>query len=412
MATRYDIGALRSPEVLPNGWVRASGHLTRAGIFSYLQHDGTVIRELRKPEEVFKADSLSSFALVPLTNDHPPELLTAGNTKQYAVGNVGESIQRDGDFVRASLLFTDAKAIADLQAGKSELSCGYSCDLDFTPGTWDGEAYDAIQRNIRGNHVAIVDRGRAGPEVRVKMDAAMMVPTKEKTMKVKIGGQEYDVADALGAQMIKDGVATAGGEAAKDASGGVSGAPKGDTAQPIVILPQSDELARARAERDAAIAKLDAQNGEAAKAAAAAKMDAERAKLREDIAKELRQRAEFEASVKAACPDVKVKTDTGEDRPAIEIQKDVIAKLSPSAKLDGKDAAYIAARCDAEIAIASSAGAGNDALSAARVAANGGDPQRVKSDGEVDEDRRRMDMISASRKASVEPLTIGMRKSQ
>lgn len=231
-------------------------------------------------------------------------------------------------------------------------------------------------------------------------------------MKVKIGGQEYDVADALGAQMIKDGVATAGGEAAKDASDGVSGAPKGDTAQPIVILPQSDELARARAERDAAIAKLDAQNGEAAKAAAAAKMDAERAKLREDIAKELRQRAEFEASVKAACPDVKVKTDTGEDRPAIEIQKDVIAKLSPSAKLDGKDAAYIAARCDAEIAIASSAGAGNDALSAARVAANGGDPQRVKSDGEVDEDRRRMDMISASRKASVEPLTIGMRKSQ
>jgi hypothetical protein len=413
---RFDIGALQTPERMSNGWLKVGGYLTRVGVFAYLQRDGTVIRELRKPDEVFKADSLQSFAMVPATNDHPPELLTAANTKQYAVGNVGENVRRDGDFMRATLLFTDAQAIRDLEAGKSELSCGYTCDLDFTAGTWNGEAYDAVQRNIRGNHVAIVEKGRAGPDVRVKMDAAdaTMISKGDATMKIKIGDQEYDVADAVGEKMIKDGVAKSV-SAAKDTTGGAADVPKGDTRKdpPVVIVNASnnDELSKLRAERDAAVAKLDAQNSEAAKKEAAAKAEAEREKLRADVAAEIKARHDLEASVKTACPDVKVKTDDGKDRPILDIKKEVIGKLSPGANLDGKDAAYIDARFDAEMAHAKGS-EGNTGLAAARVAANGGDPNdRAKGDAApIDEDKQRMDMIAANRKASIEPLAFGITK--
>jgi hypothetical protein len=72
-----------------------------------------------------------------------------------------------------SLSVHDADSIKEMETGeKVEVSCGYYCDLDETPGEWNGQKYDAIQRNIRGNHVAIVPKGRAGPEARIHLDAA------------------------------------------------------------------------------------------------------------------------------------------------------------------------------------------------------------------------------------------------
>lgn len=183
MVQRFDIGELQKPTRMGNGWLRVDGFLTRAGVFTYRNPDGTTRRELRPEDEVFKADSLASFGLVPLTNDHPPEALTAKNTKSYAVGTVGDTVKRDSDHVRATLLVTDADAIAKAEGGKTALSCGYVCDLDATPGIHNGERYDAIQRNIRGNHVALVDVARAGPNARIRMDAgdAEMIPNEPST---------------------------------------------------------------------------------------------------------------------------------------------------------------------------------------------------------------------------------------
>lgn len=170
---RTDRSELRSPVKLPNGFMRVDGYLSRAGIFEYRQPDGKIRRELRPPEEVFKVDSLASFASVPITLDHPlPGLLTAQNAAQFAVGSVGEP-KPDGDKVRASMLITDARAIAALERGKTQVSCGYTAEVEETAGVWNGERFDVIQRNIVANHVAIVDVGRAGPEVRVRMDDAL-----------------------------------------------------------------------------------------------------------------------------------------------------------------------------------------------------------------------------------------------
>ncbi len=73
------------------------------------------------------------------------------------MGMTGDQVSRDGGFIRVPMILVDQWAIAAVRGGKRELSCGYSCDLRFEAGaTPQGEVYDAIQSNIRGNHLAIV----------------------------------------------------------------------------------------------------------------------------------------------------------------------------------------------------------------------------------------------------------------
>lgn len=157
--------------------MRVDAVLTRTGVFTYRNPDGSTRREYRPDSEVFLASALESFADVPVTDDHPPAMLTAETARQFSVGHVSGEPRQDGAFVIGRLVVMDAGTIAKLEAGKVSLSCGYEVDLEETPGvTPSGERYDCIQRNIRGNHVAIVDVGRAGPEARIRMDCATLVP--------------------------------------------------------------------------------------------------------------------------------------------------------------------------------------------------------------------------------------------
>lgn len=179
---RYDLGGLRPPVRLPNGMLRVDGVLTRSGVFEYLNPNGTIRREYRPDGEVFDQASMSTFAMMPFTDGHPPVALDAQNATQYARGATGETIRRDGEHLIGSIMVYDAATIAKMDAGVHQLSCGYEVDLDETPGIApNGERYDAIQRNIRGNHVALVPRGRAGDTARVRMDAAIQKP-KESGM--------------------------------------------------------------------------------------------------------------------------------------------------------------------------------------------------------------------------------------
>ena len=105
---------------------------------------------------------MRSFQLVPVTNLHPSGLLTPDTAKDHAVGAIGESVRQDGDHLAATMMIHDAVAMQSISDGRSKLSCGYTCEMDDTPGVWKGQAYDAIQRNIVGNHLALVDVARAG----------------------------------------------------------------------------------------------------------------------------------------------------------------------------------------------------------------------------------------------------------
>jgi len=166
---RYDVGEFRAPVETPNGYLKCDAKITRVGVFDYRLPDGNLRKELRLPDEVFRDDALQTFELVPLTNNHPSERLDATNTRKYAAGLV-QRVRRHDNTVAAEVLITDADAIKDARSGKTQLSCGYTCEVvpmqgvtKGIPGIPDGLHYDAIQRAIVGNHVAMVDRARGGP---------------------------------------------------------------------------------------------------------------------------------------------------------------------------------------------------------------------------------------------------------
>ncbi len=139
-----------------------------------------LVRIYRDTDEVFRADSLRTFGHKAVTLDHPAAPVTPGTWRGVARGHVGEEVVRDGEFVRIPMLIADQEAISAVRAGRRELSVGYTCDLDFTPGTTaDGRAYDARQVGIVVDHVAIVARGRAGPDCRIGDER----PADGKTMR-------------------------------------------------------------------------------------------------------------------------------------------------------------------------------------------------------------------------------------
>ena len=168
-------GRLDKVRKTPQGGIVAPATLTRTGVFLYPQEDGTTQRELRLPEEVFSADSLASLRSAPLTVDHPASV-NEDNWSTVAVGHVEGDAHKDGDFVAADIRINDGKTIKRVQATDetrlTELSCGYSCDIDKTPGEYQGTQYDSIQRNISYNHVALgpANWGRAGNDVKLRLD--------------------------------------------------------------------------------------------------------------------------------------------------------------------------------------------------------------------------------------------------
>lgn len=120
----------------------------------------------RMPKEVFSAATLSSFEGMPLTIHHPEELLDTENTQDHEVGHIqnvreGKEPLDDGNYpMLADIWVKHKSAIDEVQNGLRELSCGYTYKLHR-------EGYRFEQRNILGNHVALVPKGRAGGEARI-----------------------------------------------------------------------------------------------------------------------------------------------------------------------------------------------------------------------------------------------------
>lgn len=172
------------------------------------------VRVYRSPDEVFSDAAMKSFTSLDVTIDHPSEMITSKNWKKHAVGYTGESIREDsGKFVRVPLILKDAHAIDLVESSqKRELSFGYLCDVQFTPGrTPEGEDYDAVQRDLRGNHLAIVATGRAGGDCRIGDDNG------ERVMALKMITQdgiplEVTEAGAVVIGTLNDRIAKANGE--------------------------------------------------------------------------------------------------------------------------------------------------------------------------------------------------------
>lgn len=216
---RYDAVDLKPSHTTPEGFVFGEAIASRVGVFPYRNADGTTRWELRPPEEVFHPDSLASLARKPLTNMHPDAPVGPANAKFHMIGLLGEQVTEDqaGGFVRVTYTLTHKDGIDAARSGRKALSPGYSVTIDHTPGTFNGQHYDAVQRNIRYNHVALVDIPRqAGLTLRLDAnDAIQMDPSdgvttapnqradnRSNTMvKLTLGRVSYEVEEGLASQV-------------------------------------------------------------------------------------------------------------------------------------------------------------------------------------------------------------------
>lgn len=149
--------------------------VTSCGIFEYTNPDGTVRRELRLPENVFDEKSLASYEGKPIIITHDAGKVDKTNVDHEQIGTILSQGYRDGNDVRAKIVIHDTDALRE--CGLRELSLGYNLTTDETPGTWNGQPYDAIQRNIEINHLALVANARAGEQARLNIDGETKKPT-------------------------------------------------------------------------------------------------------------------------------------------------------------------------------------------------------------------------------------------
>lgn len=319
------VGAVRRTS---DGYLVADAKVARTGIQEYLgrevgRPDIPVVRVYRPPEEVFHRDAMRSYAHRPVTVDHPAAMVDATTWKAVSVGQTGDDIVRDGESVRVPLVLMDGAAIKAWEAGKRELSMGYTAELVFGDGvTPDGEPYDAVQTNLRMNHLALVDRGRAGSEHRIgdqrRLDSAETGAPNPK---------EKSMNDVKTRTVLVDGLSVETTDAG---------------AQAITKLLADVKDARAAAEA----AKADAVKAVEAKDAELAKRDAEIESLKAKVldAAALDELVAKRSALLADASRVHAGDYTGKSES--EIRKAVVvAKLGDAAVADKSDA-YIHARFD------------------------------------------------------------------
>jgi hypothetical protein len=214
ISCRYDFSPIEKYELTPEGYLRAWASIARTGIQHYTDSDGSIRREYRPETEVASPDSLASFAGKAITSEHPPVLLDSENTKDYQVGFSGTEVVYDNGFVKAVMTITDEDTIKRIMKGDArEVSAGYRVNYDPTPGvTENGEHYDGVQKEIIGNHIAVVRRGRAGPQVKLHLDRqdaadpSLFKTTEERLMTAKVvfDGAEFEVSEGVALAITKE----------------------------------------------------------------------------------------------------------------------------------------------------------------------------------------------------------------
>lgn len=322
-----DTATLAGTRKTAEGYFVAEAFAVRSGIQLYTGAevglaDREIVRVWRPEDEVRAPESLRTFSHAPVTLGHP-ESVTADNWKDLAKGEVSTEATWDGNKIKLPLIVKDAEAVKAVESGTRELSAGYTCRLEMADGvTPDGEAYDAIQRDIRINHLAIVPKGRAGSECRIgdgadKWGASPLTDAERKETpmslrKILVDGLQVETTDA-GAQAIEklSGQLATNSKALDDA--------KADHA--AELADKDKEIAG----KDAEIEKLKSEQLSDA-----------------DLDTRVEVRAALVDAARKIDPDVKI-----EGVSDAEIRKAVVTTKLGDAAVAEKSEAYIEARFDA-----------------------------------------------------------------
>lgn len=158
-------------------WYIKDNPLSKVGVFPYLGktisdelEPNKVYYVLRPEEELSKEETLETFKLIPIVDDHTmlgnKEGMQPAEEKGVH-GTIGTDVYYKDGIIYGDLKIFSESLKEEIENGKKELSMGYFCDYELKDGEYEGQPYQAIQRNIRANHIALVQEGRMGADVRV-----------------------------------------------------------------------------------------------------------------------------------------------------------------------------------------------------------------------------------------------------
>lgn len=183
----------RSARVIDdNGWINVEGNpISKVGVFDYLGSEipgapdpNKIYQVYRPAEELSRPETLESFKLIPFINNHTWLGAEGANPGDVGVdGIVGEKVYFDYPYLKANLRVFSDEMKQELESGRTQLSPAYKYDVEHSPGVFEGQPYQYVQRNLRcGNHLARVDEGRTGPDVAVMDQAINQNSDGDKTM--------------------------------------------------------------------------------------------------------------------------------------------------------------------------------------------------------------------------------------
>ena len=278
---RAQVGSIKKTQ---EGYLVASSRVARTGVQDYLASElgmpgDKIMRVNRAEAEVFSKDALASLSRVPVTMNHPDEPVTADNWKDLAVGEVGDNVLRDGDWIVVNPMIKDAAALIAAETTHREISMGYTAELvDAAPDS--GHDFEMV--NVRFNHLALVPKGRAGSHARIgdaQAWGASPVTVEDKAMTVDLktvilGDKSVQVeakdADTVAA-ILKDHTTIV---EAKDAKIGELTAKLADAEAKVMTDAQIADMVAAKVEADKKLEAVRAKFGdEAVKDASPAMID-------------------------------------------------------------------------------------------------------------------------------------------
>ncbi|KQU22388.1 hypothetical protein ASG61_23065 [Bacillus sp. Leaf75] len=198
---RFDKALIQDYAETYEGYLTVTVPITRPGVFPYQRQDGTIQMEAKLPDEIFSDHTINSARSKPVTDDHPNEPVTLKNYSRYAKGlSHTDAVVRNFKLY-VSMTITDEALIQKIRDGKREISIGFLSDVVAESGSYNGESYEYVQRNLEINHIAIVNQGRAGPEVAIRNDSdAWQIENEGGTNNMptyKIDGKDYEVDSAV-----------------------------------------------------------------------------------------------------------------------------------------------------------------------------------------------------------------------
>lgn len=318
---RIDRAELRlNAERTPEGYLKGTVKMAKAGVYPYRNADGSVRYEFVDPQELFRAATMDSFRDGPVTLRHPKEMVSAANAKDVKVGHVCQDVRADAPYMVGEIVIHDAEALRAIENGLQELSTGYFADVVEESGVFDGQAYQYRQTNIRGNHLALVEMARFGPELRINAVEPMAIrteaeprhnsnPNREKPMKkIVINGIEYEAAPEVLVELARVNALV-------------------ETLKTEKVTLQAS-LDTAAADRDAKKAELE--------------------KVQNEMPGKIKEAAAARAKLEAAATKVLDAEQLKKlnDMSDLDIKKAVVLAKDPKAKLDGQTDTYVQVRFD------------------------------------------------------------------